>query len=79
MPMFLSKLQVLFRGEKDIEFLQLIPKDKIADFIPHTQETTTVDLLIGSDYFWDIVDGGKKVCLCYPQNLVTLCDVIVIH
>ena len=47
--------------EKDLEFLQLIPNEKIADIIPHTQETTNIDLLIGSDYFWDIVEGGKII------------------
>jgi len=50
-------------SQNDIwEFLKLIPSDKLADFVPHTRVTSTVDLLIGSDYFWDIV-GGDKVML----------------
>jgi len=48
--------------QKDLEFLQMLPKDKLADFIPNTDETTSVDFLVGADYFWDIV-GGKKVAL----------------
>ena len=30
--------------QKDIEFLQLIPKDKLADLVPHSRETMTIDL-----------------------------------
>ena len=44
---------------KDEDFVQLIPKSKMADFILHSPETTTVDLLVGSDYFWEIVVGVK--------------------
>ena len=44
---------------KDQDFVQLIPKSKMADFILHSPETTTVDLLVGSDYFWEIVVGVK--------------------
>jgi len=53
-------------SQNDIEFLKLIPSDKLADFVPHTR---TVDLLIGSDYFWDIV-GSDKVML--PSGMYIL-------
>jgi len=36
---------------KDLEFLQMIPKDRMTNAIPSTMETTCVDLLVGSDYF----------------------------
>ncbi|XP_065899951.1 uncharacterized protein [Dysidea avara] len=39
----------------------MLPKEKLADFIPCTLETTHIDLLIGSDYFWDMVGGDKIV------------------
>ena len=55
--------------QKDIELLQLISKDKLADLVPHSRETTTVDLLIGSDYFWDVV-GGDKIML--PSEMFML-------
>ena len=61
--------------QKDLEFLQLIPQNKMADPIPHTLETMTIDLLVGSDYFWDVVCGDKIMLpsgiLCCHRSLVT--------
>jgi len=54
---------------KDQEFLQLIPKSKMADFVLNSTEATTIDLLIGSDYFWEIA-GGDKVVL--PSGMFML-------
>ena len=34
----------------------------MADCLPDTLENTTIDLLIGSDYFWEII-GNDKVIL----------------
>ena len=48
--------------QKDREFLQLIPQNKMADPILNTVETTAIDLLVVSDYFWDVV-GGDKIML----------------
>ena len=39
--------------QKDLEFLRAIPTKRMAEHIPDILESTTVDLLIGSDYFWD--------------------------
>ena len=47
--------------QKNLEFLQEIPTDRMADRVPSTLENTTIDLLIGLDYFWDIVEGDKVV------------------
>jgi len=55
--------------QKDLEFLRLIPQDQLADSTPSVLETTTVDVLIGSDFFWDIV-GGDKVVL--PSGMFML-------
>ena len=43
--------------EKDLEFLKIISPGKLADTIPGTSKSIieTVDILVGSDYFWDIV------------------------
>ena len=58
MPMFANVLKQITgniqRGplqQKDIEFLQMIPQDKMADCVPHAFETATIDLLVGFDYF----------------------------
>ena len=55
--------------QRDLEFLQMIPRDKMADTIPSTVETMCVDLLIGSDYFWDII-GGDRITL--PSGMYML-------
>ena len=39
--------------QKDLEFLEIIPAEKMADRLPDTLENTTIDLLVGSDYFSD--------------------------
>ena len=66
MPMFANVLKQITgniqRGplqQRDIEFLQMIPQDKMADRVPHAFETATIDLLVGSDYFWPIISGDK--------------------
>ena len=41
----------------------------MADPIPNTVETTAIDLLVGSDYFWDVV-GGDKIML--PSGIFML-------
>ena len=50
----------------DMEFLLSIAVDKSADTIPGDSETDSIDLLIGSDYFWTIV-GLEKLTL--PSGL----------
>ena len=45
--------------QKGLEFLKLFPSSKLADAIPSTSESAVVDLLMGSDYFWDIISGEK--------------------
>jgi len=50
----------------DMDFLLSISADKMADTIPRNSELITVDLLIGSDYFWTIV-GVEKLML--PSGL----------
>ena len=48
--------------QKDLEFLESIPAEKLADCLPDTLENTTIDLLVGSDYFWEII-GNDRVIL----------------
>jgi len=45
--------------QKDLEFLHMIPRNRMADIIPSTTQTVKVDLLVGSDYFWDIMSGDR--------------------
>ena len=56
--------------QKDLKFLKLIPQDQLADTIPNAAETTTVDILIGADFFWVMIKWFyHQVCSCYSQNL----------
>ena len=57
--------------EKDLKFLKVIAPGKLADTIPQTSKSTTetVDILIGSDYFWDIV-ANERIVL--PSGLFLL-------
>ena len=50
----------------DMAFLMSISADRLADSIHDSLEPSTVDLLIGSDYFWSIV-GMEKIVL--PSGL----------
>ena len=79
MLMFANVLQqitgnVLALATKGIEFLQLIPQDKMANPVPHALESATIDLLVGSDYFWHIIGGDRIMLpsriLCYHPGLV---------
>ena len=45
--------------QKDLEFLKAIPAERMSD---GSLENTTIDLLVGSDYFWHII-GNDKVTL----------------
>ena len=54
----------IYRGplqSPDLDFLLSIPTEKMADTIPKHVEPSTVDLLIGSDYFWTIVGTDKMI------------------
>ena len=55
--------------QKDLEFLKFIPQNELADQIPNTLESLDVDILIGSDFFWNIV-GGDKIVL--PSGMFML-------
>ena len=49
--------------QKDLDFLQLILQSKMVDPIPNTVETTAIDLLVGSDYFWEVVGDDKMMLM----------------
>jgi len=48
-------------SQEDLEFLKLIPNNQLSDKIPIEIELATEDILIGSDYFWNIIRGHKLV------------------
>ena len=41
----------------------------MADFVLNSLETITIDLLVGSNYFWEIV-GGDKIVLSSGMFMV---------
>ena len=45
----------------DLDFLRLIEPGQLADSVPETGNTSTVDILVGSDYFyfWEILEGER--------------------
>ena len=53
----------------DLEFLQSITSERLADVVPISAETAIVDILVGSDYFWNIVDVERIVL---PSGLLLL-------
>ena len=53
----------------DLEFLQSITSEKLADVIPTSAETAIIDILVGSDYFWNIVDVER---IMLPSGLLLL-------
>ena len=55
--------------QSDLDFLHTIAPERLANSIPERGNTFTIDLLIGSDYFWDIV-GKDRVVL--PSGLLLL-------
>ena len=53
----------------DLEFLKSISPEKFADVVPGSAKTATIDILFGSDYFWNIVDVGRIIL---PSGLLLL-------
>ena len=53
--------------EKDLEFLKAISPGKLADTIPEISKSTTetVDILVGSNYFWES-ENRKHQLLHHP-------------
>jgi len=55
--------------QSDLDFLRTVSPDQLADSVPEKGSTFTIDLLVGSDYLWDIV-GKDRVVL--PSGLLLL-------
>ena len=53
----------------DLEFLHVISSETLADNIPKISSLADIDILVGSDYFWDIM-GRERVVL--PSGLLLL-------
>ena len=72
------------RGSSDMDFLLSISVDRMADSIPQNSEPSGIDLLIGFDYFWTMVDTEKMVLpsrlfLSHPNLITFSWEVIWIH
>ena len=55
--------------QADIAFLQAITPEQLADSIPTHPSKVTIDILLGVDYFWSVIDGGRIVL---PSGLLLL-------
>ena len=51
--------------QADVEFLQAITPEKLADNIPIQSTSVAIDILVGSDYFWNIIDRERSFLLDY--------------
>ena len=43
--------------QADVEFLQAITPERLADSIPVQSDLASIDILLGSDYFWSVIEG----------------------
>ena len=43
----------------NLDNLELLHRYTLADIFPQTIETVSVDVLIGNDYYWDLVESNK--------------------
>ena len=73
MPIAVNTLPTITNGitrqavpSRDLEFFSNFSAAALADTIPTTTEKVHIDLLIGADYFWDIVSNDR---LTLPSGL----------
>ena len=45
--------------QADVEFLQAIAPERLADDIPAQSNSVAIHILVGLDYFWNIIDGDR--------------------
>ena len=58
------------RGQADLEFLVSISPEKMADTVPKTSEPVNIDLLIGSDYFWNILETESDTTFMFISSVI---------
>ena len=49
--------------QADVEFCQDIALERLADDIPVQSNSVAIDILVGSDYFWNIIDEDRITLL----------------
>ena len=55
--------------QADVEFLQAITPERLADSIPVQSDLAPIDILLGSDYFWSVIEGERIIL---PSGLLLL-------
>ena len=55
--------------QADVEFLQAITPERLADSIPVQSDLASIDILLGSDYFWSVIEGERIIL---PSGLLLL-------
>ena len=53
----------------DLEFLKVISSEALADNIPRISSSAGIDIFVGSDYLWSIMEGERVV---FPSGLLLL-------
>ena len=56
-------------SQADIRFLQAVSPEQLADSIPSQSGLSNVDILLGSDYFWNIIDCERIIL---PSGLLLI-------
>ena len=51
----------------DVEFFQTIAPERMAYYIPVQSNSMAIDILLGSDYFWNIIDRDR---ITLPSGLL---------
>ena len=71
-PIITGKINRVPLKEEDIEFLKGEFVDgKLADSLPCHAESSSIEMLIGNDYYFDLLEPRKMmVCACFTLSLV---------
>ena len=55
--------------QADVEFLQAVAPERLGGDIPVQSNSVAIDILMGSDYFWNIIDKDR---ITLPSRLLLL-------
>ena len=59
-------------SQADIKFLQVISPEQLADSIPSQSNLANVDILLGSDYFWNVMNCENSFTLRLIVDIIQI-------